>query len=271
MAHELSTPTTPSVAGGSHPVAQAAQLGASSGNNWGGSSALANSSMASTTSLSPSALQTNNNSYLMPTSPPKSRRGSNDGYRPAVKRSTGNPPACLVNASVTYCGNNQIYAFGGFDQYTDEVYNHVLRLDLTTLRWNLVDNYGDIPGVRMGHTASLYQGNKLIVFGGENEHREYLSDVVILDITTSTWASPEIRGPIPRGRARHASVIYEDKLFVIGGITGGITGETNVPSNPQELLLGWLRAQEPSIVLLPPCKVALADMLPTQPVCRLER
>lgn len=120
MAHELSTPTTPSVAGGSHPVAQAAQLGASSGNNWGGSSALANSSMASTTSLSPSALQTNNNSYLMPTSPPKSRRGSNDGYRPAVKRSTGNPPACLVNASVTYCGNNQIYAFGGFDQYTDE-------------------------------------------------------------------------------------------------------------------------------------------------------
>jgi len=30
------------------------------------------------------------------------------------------------------------------------VYNHVLRLNLTTLRWELVDNYGDIPGVRMG-------------------------------------------------------------------------------------------------------------------------
>lgn len=30
------------------------------------------------------------------------------------------------------------------------VYNHVLRLDLNTLRWELVDNYGDIPGVRMG-------------------------------------------------------------------------------------------------------------------------
>lgn len=30
------------------------------------------------------------------------------------------------------------------------VYNHVLRLDLNTLRWDLVDNYGDIPGVRMG-------------------------------------------------------------------------------------------------------------------------
>jgi hypothetical protein len=30
------------------------------------------------------------------------------------------------------------------------VYNHVLRLNLNTLRWELVDNYGDIPGVRMG-------------------------------------------------------------------------------------------------------------------------
>lgn len=73
-----------------------------------------------------------------------------DGYRPKVTRTLGQRPACLVNASVTYCGNNQIYAFGGFDQYTDEVYNHVLKLDLNSHQWSLVDNYGDIPGVRMG-------------------------------------------------------------------------------------------------------------------------
>ncbi|KAK2743790.1 hypothetical protein FQN57_004727 [Myotisia sp. PD_48] len=158
--------------------------------------------------------------YLMPTSPPKGRRGSTDGYRPTVKKSVGQIPSCLVNASVTYCGNDQIYAFGGFDQDTDEVYNHVLRLDLSTLLWTLVDNYGDIPGVRMGHTASLYQGDKLIVFGGENEHREHLSDVITFDIKTAMWTLPEVRGPIPRGRARHAAVIYEDKLFIVGGVTG---------------------------------------------------
>jgi len=73
-----------------------------------------------------------------------------DSYRPKVTRTLGQRPACLVNASVTYCGNNQIYAFGGFDQYTDEVYNHVLKLDMVSHQWSLVDNYGDIPGVRMG-------------------------------------------------------------------------------------------------------------------------
>ena len=33
------------------------------------------------------------------------------------------------------------------------VYNHVLKLDLGTQEWSLVDNYGDIPGVRMGIRA----------------------------------------------------------------------------------------------------------------------
>ncbi|KAL5335329.1 hypothetical protein BJX70DRAFT_325713 [Aspergillus crustosus] len=167
----------------------------------------------------PSLLQS---AFLMPTSSDGRNRGSAES-RPNIRRVQGHVPACLVNASVTYYGNDQIYAFGGFDQYTDEVYNHVLRLDLNTLRWELVDNYGDIPGVRMGHTASLYQGDKLVVFGGENEHGVYLSDVVIFDIPTSTWTQPEVRGHIPRGRARHAAVIHEDKLFILGGITSDST------------------------------------------------
>lgn len=154
----------------------------------------------------------------MPNSPIKNRPA--DGYRPRVIRTLGQRPACLVNASVTYCGNNQIYAFGGFDQYTDEVYNHVLRLDLVSKQWSLVDNYGDIPGVRMGHTATLYQGDKLLVFGGENEHRTYLSDLIVFDLKTAHWTQPAVTGPIPKGRARHAAVLHEDKLFIMGGITG---------------------------------------------------
>ena len=185
----------------------------------------------------PGSVASSNNTYIMPNSPAKARPFA-DGYRPKVTRTLGQRPACLVNASVTYCGNNQIYAFGGFDQYTDEVYNHVLRLDLVSHQWSLVDNYGDIPGVRMGkdyfnssignhvltiskgHTATLYQGDKLLVFGGENEHRTYLSDLIVFDLKTAHWTQPPVSGPIPKGRARHAAVLHEDKLFIIGGITG---------------------------------------------------
>jgi hypothetical protein len=72
----------------------------------------------------------------MPNSPIKGRQGV-DGYRPKVTRTLGQKPACLVNATVTYVGNNEIYAFGGFDAYTDEVYNHVLKLDMVSHQWSL--------------------------------------------------------------------------------------------------------------------------------------
>lgn len=56
--------------------------------------------------------------YLLPASPAGARPATD--YRPSVQKAQGHVPACLVNASVTYCGNDHIYAFGGFDQYTDE-------------------------------------------------------------------------------------------------------------------------------------------------------
>ncbi|KAF2668440.1 galactose oxidase [Microthyrium microscopicum] len=174
----------------------------------------------SATSSPLGSLSSSNNTFTMPPSPSRLRKSSSAPYKPHIITTVGARPACLVNASVTYVGDDQIYAFGGFDQYTDEVYNHVLRLNLKTKQWNLVDNYGDIPGVRMGHTASLWEGHKLLVYGGENEHRAYLSDVIIFDLRSATWTQPEIGGVPPRGRARHSAVIHDEKLWISGGMTG---------------------------------------------------
>ncbi|KAF2006748.1 galactose oxidase [Amniculicola lignicola CBS 123094] len=169
---------------------------------------------------STAASSTNNNTFTMTASPVRPRRSVAEGYKPRLITTIGAKPACLVNASVTYVGNEQVIAFGGFDQYTDEVYNHVLRLNLGTRGWQLVDNFGDIPGVRMGHTANLWQGKKLLVFGGENEHRQHLCDVIVFDIETSYWTQPELHGTPPRGRARHSAVIHDEKLYISGGQTG---------------------------------------------------
>ncbi|KAF2813126.1 galactose oxidase [Mytilinidion resinicola] len=184
------------------------------------STLFADTTTSSTAPVSTPASSANNTTFLMSASPMRTRKAATDSYRPKIISTIGAKPACLVNASVTYVGNDQIYAFGGFDQYTDEVYNHVLRLNLASKQWNLVDNYGDIPGVRMGHTANLWQGDKLLVYGGENEHRAYLSDVIIFDLKTAHWTQPELNGPAPRGRARHSAVIHDEKLYICGGMTG---------------------------------------------------
>src|SRR4051794_32639793 len=98
---------------------------------FGGGAATVLQPAANNALTTPGSAGSSNNTFLMPNSPVKGRVNF-DGYRPKVTRTLGQRPACLVNASVTYCGNNQIYAFGGFDQYTDEVYNHVLKLDLVS-------------------------------------------------------------------------------------------------------------------------------------------
>ncbi|KAI9720290.1 MAG: hypothetical protein M1828_005753 [Chrysothrix sp. TS-e1954] len=173
-----------------------------------------------TSTHSPNSIASSEHTYLMSTSPCKPQVAKDDSYKPRIISTIGQRPACLVSASVTYVGNNEIYAFGGFDQYTDEVYNHVLRLNLETRQWNLVDNYDDIPGVRMGHTATLWRGEKVLIFGGENEHRSYLSDLIIFDLKTAHWQLPELYGVYPVGRARHSAVIHDDKLFIVGGLSG---------------------------------------------------
>jgi len=62
-----------------------------------------------------------NNTYVMSASPNRlNRKRNHEPYLPKIITTVGQRPACLVNASVTYVGNDQIYAFGGFDQYTDE-------------------------------------------------------------------------------------------------------------------------------------------------------
>jgi hypothetical protein len=94
------------------------------------------SHLSSAAALTPSSATSSTNTFLMPNSPVKGRQNI-DGYRPKVTRTLGQRPACLVNATVTYCGNNVIYAFGGFDAYTDEVYNHVLKLDMISHQWSL--------------------------------------------------------------------------------------------------------------------------------------
>lgn len=58
--------------------------------------------------------------FVMAGSPARPRKASAEGYKPKIITTVGARPACLVNASVTYTGNNEIYAFGGFDQFTDE-------------------------------------------------------------------------------------------------------------------------------------------------------
>ncbi|KAI8577539.1 hypothetical protein K450DRAFT_251329 [Umbelopsis ramanniana AG] len=138
-------------------------------------------------------------------------------------RATGDTLACLVGASMTVVGQS-VLVFGGFHQYTDDVYNDLYQLTVHNGRYkwtNLLYIKGNRPSKRNDHSAALWQGNKLVIFGGSSDDEVYCNDVSVLDLTTMTWHQPEIHGQLPMGRMKHSSTIHNDKLYISGGKLSG--------------------------------------------------
>ncbi|KAI8141224.1 hypothetical protein BJV82DRAFT_619741 [Fennellomyces sp. T-0311] len=126
----------------------------------------------------------------------------------------------LVGASLSVVGN-AIYVFGGFDQYTDDVFNTLYKLSLDDNQWTrIIYTKGRPPAKRNDHTATLWKNrNKLVIFGGNGEEEGgYFDDVSVLDLDTLTWWQPETYGIKPEGRMRHSATIYDDKLYIAGGL-----------------------------------------------------
>ncbi|KAI8969952.1 hypothetical protein BDF20DRAFT_979547 [Mycotypha africana] len=141
-------------------------------------------------------------------------------------RTTGERLASLVGASITNI-NETVYVFGGFDQYTDEIYNKLYKLEYNKddCQWKqIIYIKGDPPAKRTDHTATLWNEDKLIIFGGSSEEEDiYLDDIVVLDFSTMSWLHPVVHGFIPEGRIRHSASICGNKLYIAGGVRRGAT------------------------------------------------
>ena len=58
------------------------------------------------------------------------------------------------------------------------------------------------------------------MFGDKNEQHSFLSDVIIFDLQIAHWTEPELHGIPPGNRYSLAAVFYDEKLYIIRGISG---------------------------------------------------
>ncbi|KAI8381132.1 uncharacterized protein BYT42DRAFT_293592 [Radiomyces spectabilis] len=144
-------------------------------------------------------------------------------HYPKSARATGESMACLVGASLTAVGD-AVYVFGGFDRYSDEVFNNLYKLtrrDQHQYEWQCMYYIKEkAPSKRNDHSATLWRKDKLIIYGGTGEdEEEYYADIIVLDLQTMTWIHPTTTGYQPEGRVKHSATIYDDKLYIAGGLT----------------------------------------------------
>ncbi|KAI8871634.1 hypothetical protein GQ42DRAFT_120564 [Ramicandelaber brevisporus] len=124
-----------------------------------------------------------------------------------------------VSASVTLVPSvNQVIVIGGFHQFTDEVFGDVHALNLDTNEWSALWR---MRGARLprlqGHSATLWGTDRIVVFGGSDEDDRTSNDVYIIHLSTVAIERIKGAGHIPRGRTKHAAVICEDVLYIVGG------------------------------------------------------
>ncbi|XP_020574728.1 acyl-CoA-binding domain-containing protein 4 isoform X2 [Phalaenopsis equestris] len=95
----------------------------------------------------------------------------------------------------------------------------VWSIDLKTLVFSILKTQGKIPVARAGQSVTIV-GSKLIMFGGEDEKRQLLNDLHILDLITMTWDVVETKNVPPSPRFDHTATEYAGRyLFIFGGST----------------------------------------------------
>ncbi|CAH9137503.1 unnamed protein product [Cuscuta epithymum] len=166
---------------------------------------------------------------------------------------TCSSPPSRSGHTLTNIGKNQIIMFGGRGRGY-EVLNDVWLLHALSCEgeWHWVELLFDLQGPqglvdlpRVGHSANLIVGRKLLIYGGEDSHRHRKNDFWVLDIGSSLlnmnpkrsyiskgWT--ELRGigdkPEPRSFHRACTDYSGQYLYIVGGMVdclcqpGGLPG-----------------------------------------------
>lgn len=105
---------------------------------------------------------------------------------PSIYRNSKHVPCQRTSTRIVLsAAKNSIYLFGGLSVANDTL-NDMWRFDLEANRWDQIEQKGNIPGPRCGHSFNIHC-EKIFVFGGLKEVTQECNETFKFDIATSTW------------------------------------------------------------------------------------
>ncbi|RMX54907.1 hypothetical protein pdam_00015089 [Pocillopora damicornis] len=153
--------------------------------------------------------------------------------------------AAVVDKKAYIFGGSSGSWFGG--EHSESTSDPVYLNDLFVLKigiqvtWERLQQLGDIPCVRDGHTLSAV-GTVLYLFGGSNypESDECLDGLYAYDIGTLSWELCPTQGCQPKALG-HTTAVVGDTLYIFGGIYHGNATNTLYMLNTAKLK--WKKLQ----------------------------
>lgn len=157
-----------------------------------------------------------------------------DSFTWMQPKTTGFGPTPRFGHSITYSDTGSLILFGGCclakDTGVPNYLNDVRKLDTETMVWTRPRLEGPLPTARFGHTALMYNGSQMVVFGGWGALGCQSSDIInnpnahslqVLDTTSMTWSVPSRAGKKAlRHVYQHGACIDGQTLYIHGGFDG---------------------------------------------------
>lgn len=147
--------------------------------------------------------------------------------------------------SLTLIGGTQMVLFGGRGSGY-EVLNDLWVLDLgaghpkwTELKYDLLSTVTEMPSPRVGHSASLILGGKILIYGGEDSQRQRKDDFWVLDVSAllnahalgckkacarEIWRKLQVENWAPGNRSFHGACTDRSGryIYIFGGMVDGV-------------------------------------------------
>lgn len=126
---------------------------------------------------------------------------------------SGTAPDPRYNHSSLLAGSKMIL-FGG--KGANKVFRDMHALDPVTMTWLQGPEGSGSPSARYGHSATLLNGTRMLIFGGWNG-KDFFNDVYVLDLEVFAWTQPKCNGPAPSPRQGHIAIQVQNNMIVQGG------------------------------------------------------
>ncbi|KAF1801005.1 hypothetical protein FB192DRAFT_1328584 [Mucor lusitanicus] len=134
---------------------------------------------------------------------------------------SGDVPSLRSFTTISSIGSF-VLLYGGEPIHGSEIWDpYFYVLHTNTRQWSRVRTKGRLPSERAGHSTCVSDDGIMYIFGGHFQ-RKYLNDLCAFNVkeypAKAEWEFIRFENQGPTPRSGHISVIYDNKLYIFGGI-----------------------------------------------------
>jgi len=129
--------------------------------------------------------------------------------------------------------HSEMFVMGGWNGH--DTLDDLYEFSMTTSQWYSAPSRGDVPPSRYRHSAVVYDGCCMFIFGGVDKRQARFADLCEFNFDSRSWARVKTFGDPPSARTFHRAVMYGGAMYILGGFDGARRNDMYRISIPEKM------------------------------------